>query len=118
MIRTNTGPGLPAEYADLERFADYWIVDTCDQRIACRSEASMSVIRDFYDAILPRAESILDNVGRHPLGKMPADVERLFKLLLALPHAAMAIEIHGQPRIPHARYPNGLRLLRPPQPYG
>lgn len=52
----------------------------------------MADIQRFYDAVVARAEQGIAHCEQFPLGQMPADTERLFKLLLAMNHAAIAVE--------------------------
>lgn len=49
---------LPAEFADLEPFAD-WCLPSEPERYAKRLASSMTEMKAFYDAITPRAEEAL-----------------------------------------------------------
>jgi len=109
---------LPNEFAELERFVAHWAAPTTQKRFEIRCESDMATITEFYEAMVERAEDILGYVEKYPLDDMPADVELLYKLLLSLAHASMAVEIHGQPRVPHSPYPNGLRIKQGPAPFG
>src|SRR3546814_18834237 len=72
----------------------------------------MAEITRFYDVLLSRSEAILDHVETFPLYAMPAPTLRLFRLQLALAHAAMSVELHKQPRSHHSPYPHQVRILR------
>jgi hypothetical protein len=112
------GVNLPEEFRELEPFVPYWAVNTSQERIARRSEASMEAMKLFYDAMLLRGEEILSYIERSPLDQLPPESELLFKLMLSLAHVAMAVEIHGQPRAPNSPYPNGLRITQGATPLG
>ena len=109
---------LPEGFQDLECFTAYWVRDTSHQRLQQRSQASMAEIRTFYDAMLARAEDAIAYCDQFPLGDMPATADRLMKLLLALGQAAVAVEMHGQPRAHHSVWPNAITVTTGPAPYG
>lgn len=111
-------PLLPPEFADLERFVAYWDTPTSEERIGRRTNASMAVINDFYTTVQPRASEVLAYLDRYTLDTLPDDAARLFRLLLALTHASIAVEMHGQPRVPFSTHPTAIRLLRGAPPYG
>lgn len=109
---------LPNGFEELEQFVDYWVRDTNDERWKQRSKASMEEIRRFYDQMLARAEDAITHLDAFPLDDMPPDSECLFKLLLAIAHAAMAVEMHGQPRARHAQLRSDLHVTEGPWPLG
>lgn len=109
---------LPAGFEALERFVPYWVHETNDLRRAARSTAQMEDIQDFYDHIVPRAEDGIAHLEAFELGKMPPDAERLFKLLLAMNHAAIAVEMHGAPRAFDSTWPSAVRISQGPWPHG
>jgi hypothetical protein len=109
---------LPDGFEALEPFLAYWDVPSSALRMKRRSEASMADIRAFYDAMTPRGEEILNHLERFEMQALPEREARLFRLLLALAQAAMAVEMHGQPRVPFSPYPHAVTILKPPQPYG
>ena len=111
------GP-LPAGFEELQPFVAWWVRDSNDERREARSTAEMSDIRHFYDAITARAEEAIVHVEKFPLDDMPPDTERLFKLLLAMNHAAIAVEMHGQPRAFDSSWPSAVRISKGPWPYG
>src|SRR3546814_8153556 len=81
-----------------------------------RARATMAEITRFYDVLLSRSEAILDHVETFPLDAMPAPTLRLFRLQLALAHAAMSVELHKQPRAHNSPYPHQVRILRTAEP--
>lgn len=109
---------LPAGFEDLEVFVPYWVRDTNDQRWQQRSKASMAEIQLFYDQMLARAEDAITYLDRFAFDDMPQEAACLFKLLLAIAHAAMAVEMHGQPRAHHAQLRTDLHVSKGPWPFG
>lgn len=109
---------LPRGFQELEAFVPYWCHDTNDARRTARSTAQMADIQRFYDAVVARAEDGIAHCEQFELGKMPDDSERLFKLLLAMNHAAIAVEMHGQPRAHESVWPSAVRVTQGPWPYG
>lgn len=109
---------LPTGFEELEAFVPTWSLETNDQRRAARSTAAMDDIQRFYDAIVARAEEGIVHCEQFELGRMPAPTERLFKLLLAMNHAAIAIEMHGAPRAHESTWPSAVRISQGPWPHG
>lgn len=96
-----TGPGsplLPAEFADLERHAPTWCLATEAERWERRMASSMDELVAFYDDAFPRLEAAIEHCDRHPLDRLPPDVERLLQLVHSLVLVAMAVEIFSQPK--------------------
>lgn len=109
---------LPAGFADLEPFAAYWAQPTVAERIAARCNAPMADIRAFYDAAQPRLEAMLAHLdGADVAALAPAD-ERLMLLALALVQAAVAVEINRAPIRPGTPWPNTIRVVAGPAPFG
>lgn len=107
-------PLLPAGYEELAPFVAYWAGEDGQIRWDRRASTDMATIRAFYDAMLPRARDALLYLDALDLATLPAPEARLFRLCLSLAHAAMAIEVHGQPRALHAPFPHAIRLLKGP----
>lgn len=113
-----SGAALPAEFADLEGFVAVWAKPTVAERIAARCDASMADIRTFYDAAQPRLEAMLAYLDGTKLDALaPADA-RLLQLALGLGQAAVAVEIHGAPIRPGTPWPNSIRVIAGPVPFG
>ena len=108
--------GLPEGFQDLMEFVPDWVGESGQARWDIRAAKSMHEIQHFYDRVLSRADAILAHVEQFPLKALPPQTLRLYQLLLALAQAAMAVELHGQPRAHHSPYPHGVRLLRGLQP--
>lgn len=111
-------PSLPKGFAELEKFASRWAGSDTAARVAAREQSSMEEIREFYDAMLARADDAVALIDRHSLHDLPDDVGTLCRLMLGLAHAASAVETLGTPRVPTAPYPTGVRVTRGSQPYG
>lgn len=109
---------LPAAFADLEHFVDYWDVPTSHQRWIRRSETEFGKIKEFYDAMLARAEDATAFVEQYPLHQQPDDVACLFRLLLALTQVAVAVEVHNASRVAHSSLPHSLKIVAGVQPHG
>lgn len=109
---------LPAGFESLEPFVAYWVRDSNDERRAARSTAQMADIQTFYDEVVARAPQAITYLEQFPLDAMPDDATRLFKLLLAMNHAAIAVEMHGAPRAHDSTWPAAVRVAKGPWPYG
>jgi len=109
---------LPAGFEELLPYVDKWGQDTTNERIKARSESSMEEILAFYNTMVARADEAMSYIDKYPIDDLPEDVGRLSKLVLALAQAAMAVEVHGQPRGPGSPWPNKISLARGATPFG
>ncbi len=89
---------LPAQFADLEPYAQTWCRRTEAERWAVRAASSMQELADFYDAAFPRLEAAIEYCDEHPLDALPDDVGRLVELVHSVVMVSMAVEIFGQPK--------------------
>jgi hypothetical protein len=109
---------LPVAFADLEPFVDHWDVPTSQERWMRRSGTDYPEIVRFYDAMTPRMEEATVYVEQFPLDAMPEDAGCLFRLLLALMQASMAVELHQASRVPQSPWPHSLKIAAGFQPFG
>lgn len=114
-VGTNA-PLLPQGFEDLLEFVPEWVGETAQERWDIRASHKMGDIRYFYDKVLARAEDIVTHVDQFPLNELPAPTLRLYLLLLALAQAAMAVELHNQPRARNSPWPHQVRILHGAQP--
>ncbi|WP_067693631.1 hypothetical protein [Nocardia jejuensis] len=92
-------PQLPAEFADLEPFAD-WCLATEAERYAKRLASTMPQMQEFYDTAFPRLEAALDYCDKYEWPDLPEDARALFHLMQSLVMASFPIEVWKQPRVP------------------
>jgi hypothetical protein len=94
---------LPQEFSDLQDLADHWSLPTELERQRKRLSSSMSELRTFYDALVPRAEAILEHMRLLEAGGKPKSIpdesRNLIYLLFSLAEVGQAIEVHGQPEV-------------------
>ena len=109
---------LPKGFEELKPFLNKWATATSAERLAARVTSSMEEIREFYDAVLPRADEAMTLIDEYSLDNLPEDVARLCQLVLGLCQAAMAVEVHNNPRVPNTPFPNGISLLKGTAPFG
>jgi hypothetical protein len=91
---------LPAEFDDLEGFADRWSLRTEAERWAERHASSIEEMREFYDAMFPRVDAALAYCDDFPLDAMPDDARNLLALVLSFVMVSFPVEVWGGPRIP------------------
>ncbi|MEV0546506.1 hypothetical protein OG308_23090 [Nocardia salmonicida] len=92
-------PLLPAEFADLERFAD-WVLPTEPERYAKRLASSMPAMQEFYDIAFPRLEDAIAYCDKFPLDDLPDDARALLHLMQSLVNVSFPIEVWKQARVP------------------
>jgi hypothetical protein len=88
---------LPAEFADLEPFAEMWCLPTEPERWAQRLASTMQELQVFYDACFPRAEEAIQYCDRFDLQGIPDDVTRLLQLLCSFALVSYPVEVWLQP---------------------
>ena len=90
---------LPKGFESLEPHVADWVLADTLARIEKRRTSPMEVIREFYDDMLPLAESALDYLRGYSLGALPPEGERLLKLMLSLAEIAPAVEWYNSPDV-------------------
>lgn len=109
----NNPAKLPTAFADLERFVADWSIRDEPGRNLKRIHSTMDQLREFYDAVLPQMEPIVEHLRPKPLGAMDAQDERLFYLAMMLMEAAPALEIYHDPDVPNSFEPERFKILPP-----
>lgn len=92
-------PVLPAEFSDLEPYAD-WSLRTEAERYAKRLSSTMDELQAFYDAAFPRLEAILAYLDGLELKSLPEEATRLLWLSYSLVNVSFPVEVWRQPRVP------------------
>ena len=90
---------LPAEFADLEPFAD-WALPSEGDRYDKRLASTMDELQTFYDAAFPRLDEAMAYLDVFPLDDLPDDAKRLLWLFCALVTVSFPVEVWRQPRVP------------------
>ncbi|MDG2305532.1 MAG: hypothetical protein P8R42_12995 [Candidatus Binatia bacterium] len=92
---------LPPQFAALEPYAGTWCLATEPERWRQRQRSSMEEMQKFYDAFLPRVEQAIAHCDAFPLEEMPADADRLLRLVYSLLLVSFAVEVWRQPDVLH-----------------
>jgi len=90
---------FPAEFADLEPFAD-WALEFERERYAKRLASSMDELQAFYDAAFPRLDDATAYLDGLDLLALPDDARRLLWLCYSLVNASFPVEVWRQARVP------------------
>jgi hypothetical protein len=91
---------LPAQFSELERFAEKWSVQAEGVRWERRHSSSMDELQDLYDTGLAHIDAALDYIDKFELTDMPEDALNLMYLLYSLVTISFTVECWGQPKIP------------------
>jgi len=103
---------LPERFAALEPFVDRWALDTTAERAGRRTASTPEERETFFAAASPLFDAALDHLDTIPLDAFtPAD-QRLMNLMLALAHAALAVEIQGPDEVKSAPWRDRMRIHR------
>jgi hypothetical protein len=90
---------LPAEFADLEPFAD-WALATEAERYAKRLASTLDELQAFYDAAFPRLADATAYLDRLNLAALPGEATNLLRVCYSLINASFPVEVWRQPRVP------------------
>ena len=90
---------LPAEFSDLEPYAD-WGIPTERARYEKRLASSMAELQEFYDAGMARIDDALEYLEQFPMNELPEDAKRLLWLYCGLVTASFPVEVWSQQRVP------------------
>ncbi|MEB2488203.1 hypothetical protein SB397_21730 [Burkholderia multivorans] len=115
---TDESQCLPEGFEELAPFLADWNAPTSHERWIRRAAMPYAEIVRFYDAMFARAEEATRYLEQFPLDDMPAPANNLFRLLLSLCHASVAVEMHETPSIRHAPAEHALRIVTGFQPHG
>jgi len=92
-------PILPAEFGDLEPFAD-WSLQSEAERYAKRLSSTLDELQAFYDAAFPRLEDAMAYIDQFEFTALPQSATRLLWLCYSLVNASFPVEVWRQPRVP------------------
>lgn len=92
-------PALPAQFADLEPFAD-WILPSEYDRFAKRIGSSMDELQAFYDAAFPRLRDSQEYLKGVELDGIADEDRNLLWLFCSLVTVSFPVEVWRQPRVP------------------
>ncbi|PUA19685.1 hypothetical protein [Glaciimonas sp. PCH181] len=95
---------LPTQFLEFEQFLN-WALPSETQRRQKRESLSLEEIREFYDAVLPKAEAVFDyfRATESECGgaeKVGPETRLLFVLMLAFSEASLSVELHKSPIVP------------------
>ena len=107
----NSGRQLPEDFVDLESFIPEWDIASESQRNRKRVSSEMREIQDFYDAMTPRFESILDHLSGFTMETLPPPQRRLMNLALCLMEISPAVELFKSPDVPNSIRVEALEIL-------
>lgn len=109
---------LPSAFEALEPLVEKWALATSDERVRVRGQSSFDEIKAFYNAMVPHAENALRHLNGKDIRNLTKADEELMRLMLALAHTAIAVEVQKMAHIPGVSYPHELRIVSGPTPFG
>ena len=110
---------LPTEFVELQPFVAEWALDNEQDRFVKLTQTSIATLREFYDAMVPRAEEIADYLNACDLNNLSEDERTLFHLLITFIETAHPIELKWkttdiEDAFPAERFGFGETSRRPP----
>ena len=103
---------LPKGFEDLAPFVEEWgDIDTQDGRYRQRQNLSIDRLDAYYKAVSPRLQAIFEHLGTFSYGPpLPASEALLFRVVMAMTEVAQAVEVFGQPTVPHAPKDHSVKI--------
>ena len=90
---------LPPAFAELERYIE-WAIPTERERYEKWLSSSMSELKEFYDAVVMRADDARKYLDDFEYPDLPPDALRLLWMMFSLIVVSYAVDVFGQPRVP------------------
>ncbi|MDE0062272.1 MAG: hypothetical protein OXP09_17300 [Gammaproteobacteria bacterium] len=91
---------LPERFSELETYVEKWDQPDYNARYAVRLASSMEELRDFYAAMLERAEDIKSYLDRKSFDQYQDEDRRLARLMFAVSVVGPAVDIYRSPVVP------------------
>jgi hypothetical protein len=91
---------LPADFADLEPFAERWCLPTEAERWRARHASTIEEMRDLYEAVFPRFDTAIAYCDQFSLDDLPEDARNLLHLVFSFVMVSFPVEVWNKPRIP------------------
>lgn len=96
---------LPQQFRDLEKWSS-WALATEGERYAKRASSSMETLTEFYGAMKPHMESIIQYLSAFPWGApLGEDDERLYHMGLSYMEAAVPIDLGWKSPVAQDSFP-------------
>ena len=92
---------LPAEFADLEPFAD-WALPSEYDRYAKRVSSTQDELQAFYDAAFPRLQDSTEYLKSVSMDGISEADQNLLWLFCSLVTVSFPVEVWRQPRVPES----------------
>jgi hypothetical protein len=105
---------LPAGFEALGPFVETWARAAANDRAIARVESTPAEREAFVEAARPLLLPALEHLDRKPPARFDEAERRLMRLMLALAHAAMAVEVQGDDEPKHARASRHMVITRAP----
>ena len=93
---------LPDGFEDLAQFVPQWVYSTEKARNEFRVSQSQDDLQQFYDALLPRLNSIVNALSDYNLEALPRAAANLLELALMCMEVAPAVEYYNHPDVPNS----------------
>lgn len=92
---------FPADFADLEPFAD-WALPSEFDRYAKRLASSQDELQAFYDVAFPKLQESTDYLKSVGIDGISDEDQNLLWLFCSLVTVSFPVEVWGQPRVPES----------------
>lgn len=84
---------LPHPFADLQPWVAEWALTTERDRFRKLHSVTLSQLKAFYDAMLPRMDEVLPYLNQYSIGSMPPDAQMLFDLSMTFAETAHPVDL-------------------------
>jgi hypothetical protein len=84
---------LPEAFSDLQAFVAEWGLASEQARFQKLHSVSLDQLREFYCAMLPRMDHVLDYLDQYPISAMPVGAQVLYQLAMTFAETAHPVDL-------------------------
>ena len=83
-------------FSGLQSFAEQWGLENAEARLKQRANAEFSELKEFYDAVSPQLDEIIQYLNQYPVDEIPDADKPLAYMALALCELDDALHVWRQ----------------------
>lgn len=104
---------LPDGFADLQPFAERWVLPDQRVRYLARLDASMDDMQEFYDVAMARIDDVLAYLEQYQVDDLSDEGVNLLWLYSSLCNVSFPVEVWRQQRVPDSGAADWTPLVLP-----
>ena len=73
-----------ADFSELQPYIERWGLVTAAERLQLRVDMNLDDLQEFYDAVSPHLQALIEHLNQHPINEIPESDKPLAYMALAL----------------------------------